>query len=504
MGMIKITDVNFQYDGAVNPVFNNLNINIDEKWKLGLIGRNGRGKTTLLKILLGQLKYQGAVQTNLTFRYFPQPVNDPKLETSEVVLQQAQLDDAEIWRIQAELPALQLSDDVLWRPFNTLSPVEQTKVQLAALFCQPQSFQLIDEPTNHLDQAGRQVVADYLKNKHGFIVVSHDRHFINQIIDHVVAIERQQVQLLNGNYDTWQASFDQQNQFEAKVQAKLQHEIKQLQASATQTKRWAGKAEGQKQQKNQKEQHANLDKGFLGHKAAKIMKRSKAAEDKAERAVSEKRELLKNVDEVSALTMAYQPLRTNQPLLTVTDLQVKHTNDWLAQPVSFQIEKGERVFLTGNNGSGKSSILTALQFPDQIEHRGAITWASQVRASFLEQTFTELRGSLTNYAKQHHLQVEQFFNLLRKLGFERASFQTPLEEMSMGQQRKIGLARSLGESANLYVWDEPLNYLDLLTRQQIEEVILASQATMLIIDHDVDFMKRVATQPAVPVIPLAN
>lgn len=504
MGMIKITDVNFQYDGALTPVFQNLTVNIDEKWKLGLIGRNGRGKTTLLKILLGELAYQGTVQTNLAFRYFPQPVIDPAMETSAVVSQQAQIDEAEIWRIQAELPALQLNDDVLWRPFNTLSPGEQTKVQLAALFCQPQSFQLIDEPTNHLDQAGRQVVANYLKNKQGFIVVSHDRHFINQVIDHVMAIERQQVQVLSGNYDTWQASFDQQNQFEAKGQAKLQHEIKQLQASAKQTKGWAGKAEGQKQQKNQKEQHANLDKGFLGHKAAKIMKRSKAAADKADKAVSEKRKLLQNVDEVVPLTMNYSAPRTSQPLLTVNDLQVQRGNGWLAQPVSFQIEKGERVFLTGDNGSGKSSVLTALQFPDQIKQRGQVNFANQVRVSFLEQTFSNLHGSLTEYAKLHRIAIDEFFNLLRKLGFERASFQTPLEELSMGQQRKIGLARSLCEPANLYVWDEPLNYLDLLTRQQIEDVILAVQPAMLIIDHDVDFVERIATQPVVEVRSLGD
>ena len=503
MGMIKITDLSFQYDGAAAPVFEQLSVNIDEKWKLGLIGRNGRGKTTLLKILQGHLTYSGQVQTNLTFRYFPQPVTDPKMETSAIVLQQAQLDESELWRIQAELPALKVGDDVLWRPFETLSPGEQTKVQLAALFCQPQTFQLIDEPTNHLDQNGRQVVADYLRSKQGFIVVSHDRHFINQVIDHVLSIDRNHIQVMTGNYDTWRENFTRQNQSEAKTQEKLKHDIKQLEANAVQTKRWAGKAEGQKQKKSQNEQHANLDKGFLGHKAAKIMKRSKAASEKAERTVSEKRELLKNVDEMPTLTMNYLPTKPHTPLLSVTDLQVQRGGKWLAQPVSFTLANHERLILTGDNGTGKSSLLAALKTPDQITQRGQVEWSTQVKVSYLEQTFTTLRGSLTVYANCYGIEVDQFFNLLRKLGFERTSFETPLQDMSMGQQRKVGLARSLCEPANLYVWDEPLNYLDVITRQQIEDVILANEPAMLIIDHDVDFVNHVTTGEMVRVAPLS-
>nr|WP_243674088.1 hypothetical protein [Lentilactobacillus kisonensis] len=106
---------------------------------------------------------------------------------------------------------LQLDDEVLDRPFITLSPGEQTKALLAVMFSEAGTFKLIDEPTNHLDGAARDVVADYLRSKTGFIVVSHDRHFIDQIIDHVLSIDRAKIQLFSGNYETWKAEFDRAN-----------------------------------------------------------------------------------------------------------------------------------------------------------------------------------------------------------------------------------------------------------------------------------------------------
>lgn len=177
MGTIKINKLSFQYDGMLHKLFDQFSLNIDENWKLGLIGRNGRGKTTFLKLLLGKLHYQGTIDTTVGFRAFPQRVSDPRQKTQDVLLTIAGLESSELWRIQVEMDQLRLSDQVLNRPFNTLSPGEQTKALLAALFTDDRSFQLIDEPTNHLDVEARAVVADYLKHKRGFIVVSHDRHF---------------------------------------------------------------------------------------------------------------------------------------------------------------------------------------------------------------------------------------------------------------------------------------------------------------------------------------
>ena len=204
MGTIQIKDVSFRYDQMATDLFSKINLKIDESWKLGLIGRNGRGKTTLLKMIMGQLNFSGEIISNLNFYYYPQTVVDKNVLTVEVVKNLAQLEDYDLWRIEIELEKLQVDADVLQRKFSNLSPGEQTKVLLAILFLDESGFQLLDEPTNHLDIEGRKTVAKYLKGKKGFIVISHDKNFLNPVINHVISIDRNEISVYKGNFDTLQ------------------------------------------------------------------------------------------------------------------------------------------------------------------------------------------------------------------------------------------------------------------------------------------------------------
>lgn len=134
MGTIQIENVSFKYDQMMDNLFDSLNLKIDESWKLGLIGRNGRGKTTLLKMLLGQLKYSGQIVSNLNFYYYPQTVVNKDLLTVDVVKEITQLEDYDLWKIEVELDKLKVDQNVLQQQFSTLSPGERTKVLLAILF----------------------------------------------------------------------------------------------------------------------------------------------------------------------------------------------------------------------------------------------------------------------------------------------------------------------------------------------------------------------------------
>lgn len=500
MGTIKITKLSFQYDGMLTNIFDQFSLNIDESWRLGLIGRNGRGKTTFLKILLGQLEYQGEINTNVDFKYFPQTIGDPSQVTQDILLRLAGLDESELWKIQVEMDKLQLTDEVLTRPFDTLSPGERTKALLAVMFTDERTFQLIDEPTNHLDVEGREVVADYLKHKQGFIVVSHDRHFVDQVIDHVLSIDRAKIQLFAGNYETWAAEFERENQSELEEKHHLQKEIGRLKSSANQVERWAGNAEGQKKQSAKGDEHANLDKGFLGHKAAKMMKRAKNTLRRTEKDIEQKQSLLKNVDEVVPLQLNYQRPHQNY-LLQVHDLQVQRNGLVLNQPLSFNLKRDQRLILFGPNGLGKTTIIKAVMGDKRLMAGGTITMPGSVHISYLTQNFEVLQGSIQHYAEEFGIELNDLLNTLRKLGFERAAFTEDLSDLSMGQKRKISLARSLCEKANLYIWDEPLNYLDVITRKQIQDLILKNQPTMLIIDHDKDFIEAVKTAPLLAIQP---
>lgn len=185
--LIDVKNVTFAYYGSAEPVFENLNLQLDTDWKLGLIGRNGYGKTTFLNLLQNKLEYSGKIISPVSFEYFPY-VLEEKNTTREIVL--SRLPHIEGWQLDCELSLLKASSEIADRPFKTLSSGEQIKVLLAAMFLHENSFILIDEPTNHLDVYGRAAVADYLKNKKGFILVSHDRDFLNRTVDHVLTIEK--------------------------------------------------------------------------------------------------------------------------------------------------------------------------------------------------------------------------------------------------------------------------------------------------------------------------
>ena len=157
MSMISVQNLTFSYPSSCDTIFDDVSFQIDTDWKLGFVGRNGRGKTTLLKLFLGEYEYRGSITGNVEFDYFPYPVSD-KTQMTEEVLQEI-CPQAETWEMMKELSCLDVDSEVLWRPFETLSKGEQTKVLLAALFLNEGHFLLIDEPTNHLDAAAREQVS---------------------------------------------------------------------------------------------------------------------------------------------------------------------------------------------------------------------------------------------------------------------------------------------------------------------------------------------------------
>ena len=163
MSMIKVENLTFSYPSSYDSIFENVSVQIDTDWKLGFVGRNGRGKTTFLNLLMDRYEYRGKIIKSVRFDYFPYSVKDTKKWTMEVLNEVCP--QAEEWQIRKELYALEVDEEVLWRPFETLSCGEQTKALLAALFLKEGHFLLIDEPTNHLDTHGRQIVSEYLRKR---------------------------------------------------------------------------------------------------------------------------------------------------------------------------------------------------------------------------------------------------------------------------------------------------------------------------------------------------
>lgn len=164
MENLTIRNLSFAYPGQT-LLFDHCNLDLDGDWKLGLLGRNGRRKTTLMKILRGLVNYQGSIITNLKPQYFPLTIKDPASLAGDAVIEAVPNSFFEPWQLERELNLMATNPEILWQPYSTLSGGERTKLQLAALFASDYDYLLLDEPTNHLDQVGRKQVADYLRQK---------------------------------------------------------------------------------------------------------------------------------------------------------------------------------------------------------------------------------------------------------------------------------------------------------------------------------------------------
>lgn len=488
MSLINVTNLTFAYEGSYDNIFENVSLQIDTDWKLGFIGRNGRGKTTFLKLLQNKFEYQGSIDTNVSFDYFPYEIKDTTAMTMDI-LQQIN-SEFEIWQLKREISLLALSEDLLYQPFETLSGGEQVKMLLAVLFLRQNHFLLIDEPTNHLDAEARAVVSCYLQSKKGFILVSHDKTFLDRCINHVLVLNKTNIEIQKGNFSSWWANKEKQDVFEQGEHAKLLKEVKQLSSAAKRTSGWSVKTEKSKNQRTS----AGLrpDKGFVSHKAAKLMKRAKSLEQRNEKLLSQKSKLLLNIESNEELKIHPLPYaHTN--LAEFKNFSLFYGNKQICNPLNFYIQKGDRIALCGPNGSGKSTLLNFIR-NQVIDYKGYYQIAKDLVISYVSQDTTHLQGNLSHFVEQFQLDEPLLKSILRKMDFPREQFHKSITHYSEGQKKKLLLAKSLSEKSHLYLWDEPLNYIDIFSRIQIQDLILKYCPTIIFVEHDEAFHDKIATK----------
>lgn len=488
MSLINVTNLTFAHEGSYDNVFENVSFQIDTDWKLGFTGRNGRGKTTFLNLLLGKYEYSGKISPKVQFEYFPFHVRDKENNTLDVVSDI--YPDYQHWELMRELSLLKVSEDVLYRPFDSLSNGEQTKVLLAALFLKENSFLLIDEPTNHLDMKARKLVSDYLKSKSGFILVSHDRAFLDNCVDHILSINKTNIEIQKGNFSDWWENKQRQDQFELAENEKLRKDIKRLSEAAKRTSDWSHEVE--KTKNGTRNSGSKVDKGYVGHKAAKMMKRSKSMEQRQQSALEEKSKLLKNIENSESLKISQLTYHKSR-LVELENVSIFYGEKAACRDIGFTIEQGERIALLGRNGSGKSSIIKLI-CGENIDYTGTFRIGSQLKISYVSQDTSHLQGNLTDFARSHGIDESLFKTILRKLDFSRVQFEKDISTFSGGQKKKVLIAKSLCEKAHLHIWDEPLNFIDVISRMQIEELLLEYSPTLLFVEHDSEFCKNIATK----------
>ena len=488
MSIINVENLTFGYDGSTDNIFENVCFRIDTDWNLGFTGRNGRGKTTFMKLLMGKYEYNGRITSSVDFEYFPFSVADENMLV--MFLAEEICPNAENWELIRELSLLQVSDDVIYRPYSTLSGGEKTKVMLAMLFLRENCFLLIDEPTNHLDMKGRKILSSYLKRKKGFILISHDRAVLDECIDHILSINRTNIEIEQENYSSWERNKAARDNFESVQNERLKKEIKNLENAAKKAAEHSDRIERTKIGFNPTKTEKSISRRCsVARKSKKLMNRSKSMENRIEADIEKKSSLLKNIETTADLKLPILKFHSKK-LLSVRNLSIKFDDKTVCSSISFDVNEGEIIALSGRNGCGKTSVIKLI-CGENIPHAGEIIMNHQLKISCISQDFSGLSGNLTDYAQAHELDESLFKAILRKLDFSREQFVKDISDFSDGQKKKVMIAASLCTPAHLYIWDEPLNYLDVYSRRQLEELLVSCKPTMLIVEHDRTFCESV-------------
>ncbi|MCI8513745.1 MAG: ABC-F family ATP-binding cassette domain-containing protein [Lachnospiraceae bacterium] len=534
MAQICVTNLTFYYEGSFEPVFEKVSFSLDTDWKCGFLGRNGKGKTTFLRLLREQGALSGRCEGSIICPavpdYFPYPITEEQKKRPAAEFLEELKAGCELWRVLCELEKLGEDAGILYRPFWTLSPGERTKIQLAALFSEENDFFLIDEPTNHLDRETRESVKGYLLRKKGFLLVSHDRDLLDACVDHVLVLNRGTIEVQNGNFSSWWENKRRKDHFAEAENEKHLKEIGKLKQAAARASGWADKNEGMKIGYDPARENDRFigTRAYIGAKTKKMQSRVKQMEKRIRREVEEKEDLLVDLEKTDDLKMT--PLRHHRErLVDIRDYGLAYSGAEkpLFTGLTGTVQRGERVALHGGNGCGKTTLIRMIlqkagyfeQPPGRAEglfvsgssretgisddfrmlprESGVCETASGMVISYVNQDTSRLKGGIFEFCRERNLDESIFCALLRKFGLERVQFEKKMEDYSAGQKKKVLLAASLLTPAHLYVWDEPLNDIDVFSRMQVEKLLSEYSPTMLFVEHDVRFRETIATKTIV-------
>ena len=480
MPTININNLTFGYDGSEKILFDDVSLALDTSWRLALAGRNGRGKTTFFKLLRNELPYSG------TITGVPETILFPMTE----------LPENEDWRVRKELNLLGADPDIMWRPVDTLSGGERTKLMLANLFAADGIYPLIDEPTNHLDRHGREMVADYLAAKEGFILISHDRAFLDRCTDHTLVITKTGLELVNATFSVWWENNEQRMESERARNDQLRKEMSSIDAAMKKNAQWSSKAEGYKNRSKAPSKVAedHFRRAFEAEKARKLMAASKNLERRNERKMEEKQSLLKDLERSEKLKLTGTEHHNRTPVI-LKDVTLFRYGEPVVEGFSLTVERGNKISLQGKNGCGKSTLikyLAGIGEDEGITAEGDIYIAPGLKISYVGQDTSSLSGTLYDIAGERGADKTIFSTILIKMGFTKEMLYRDVSALSLGQKKFVMIALSLCEHADLYLWDEPLNYIDVYMRQEIERLVRDNNVTMLFVEHDKTFSETVA------------
>lgn len=470
-------------------VLQDISFQINEGERVGLVGRNGEGKTTLFRILLGEEEAdQGSWYIQSPWGYLAQIAQDYMGTVQEYFREMGALE----YQMRRAMGRVGLDEGLLSSSMGNLSGGERTRVRLARVLLSDPSVLLLDEPTNHLDITALQWLEDFIKGFSGTVlVISHDRYFLDRVVGRVLELEqgqlreytgnyseyaRQKKELLERQYHEYEEYMDEKRRLEEAIRRKMQ--------------------KGQSMEKVRRPRdsfQARNSSDFFRAKARKVSQNAKAIEKRLEKLEKkEKPRELRNIH----LNLETDNSTISRVLAEGAGLEKGFGSRRLFSGADFQIRRSSRIALLGDNGVGKTTLIRILLGQEKAD-KGTLRIPPSVRIGYLDQELNQLREEhtvLEEAAGEGSRSLEEIRTLLGCLLFRRDDVYKPVGVLSMGERVRLTLARLILSGCNLLVMDEPTNHLDLPSREAVEEALLQYNGTLLFVSHDRYFLERMATE----------
>jgi lincosamide and streptogramin A transport system ATP-binding/permease protein len=294
----------------------------------------------------------------------------------------------------------------------------------------------------------------------------------------------------------WWENNEQRMESERARNDQLKKEMGAIDAAMKKNAQWSAKAEGYKNRAKAPSKVAedHFRRAYEGAKSKKLMSLSKNLEQRNERKLEEKQSLLKDLERTETLKITGTEHHNRTPVI-LKDITLKRYGEIVVEGFSLAVERGSKISLQGRNGCGKSTLikyLAGLGEDEGITAEGDIYIAPGLKISYVGQDTSSLSGTLYDIAGERGCDKTIFSTILIKMGFTKEMLYRDVSQLSLGQKKFVMIALSLCEHADLYLWDEPLNYIDVYMRQEIERLVKDNNVTMLFVEHDRTFAESVA------------
>lgn len=492
--MLQINRINKAYN--VLEVLKDVTFSLSDGEHAALVGANGSGKTTLFEIISGRLPADsGNVVTsrNDFIGYLPQnPVAiDAKTIREAMLLSLNQInpypsqelhpkEEAEALSLLANLGLAYLSLDT---PLKTLSGGEGTQLQLAALLLQHPEILLLDEPTNHLDIPALEWLEGFVRHYKGIVLlVSHDRVFLDRTMQTIYELDETMpgIRKFIGNYSAYAKQVEIEKQKAYETWKDQEAEIKRLRGDWHRTAEQARVSE------------RSTKDSTMRRYAKKVAKKGTAKKKRLERYLDSPERIEKPMDKWRININFADTQHQSQQILTTRGLSFGYDESLLFENLDLHIAAGQRIALVGPNGSGKSTLLKVLM--GQLEAgSGTFRWGNSILPGYMPQKQEDLDPDLTpieQIQSIRHMTMSEVYHFLHYFLLDEDHAVLPTAALSFGQRARLFLARLVAQGANFLVLDEPVNHLDIPSREQFEKALEAFNGGMLLVAHDRAFITR--------------